>query len=157
MKKLYYLLPLIFLSCSQEKHYFSLELREDSLGNISQSTPFDVKAISSSLLGFEVQKVHSISGSIQNSLILVQKNSQDVAYIYGSEDKISSIEIVHPNVNTKQALHVGVSLKEAKEKSTFTCKADEAMLTCKQSKQTSLEYHFTKATKKLEYIVLILN
>ncbi len=156
MKKLYFLLPLLFLSCSKEKLYFSLELREDALGNISQSTPFSVKAISASLLGFNVQKIHSVNGSTQKSLILVRKNSKDVAYIYADEKRISSIEVVHPNVNTKESLHVGLSLEEAKSRVPLTCTNDEKMLTCRQSKHTSLEYHFTKASKKLEYIVLIL-
>jgi len=167
LKQFYFFISLIFIGCSEPSKYFSLEVREDSLSNITTSTYFNTNDIESSLLGFEAKKVHSVTATQNQSIILISKNSQNIAYVYpdNKEEKVGYIEIVHANVTTKRGLHVGMSLDEAQKKNTLTCNAILAknttstpseLITCKAFDTSNLIYQFNKDSKKLQYIVLTL-
>lgn len=151
------LFALLFFGCtSQQEGYFHLQLRDDSIANLTASTPYEKEAIKGAIKGVEVLKLQKVTPHDCRSITVVQHSGRDLLYIHPTpnEKKIAYIEVISEAISTAEKLHVGLSLKEAKALTPLDCNHSRGYITCHTPTSKAISYHFLQRNFKLDKIVL---
>jgi hypothetical protein len=136
------MLALLCVGCSEPKGMpYTLEFRDDSVGNLSAKTPFEEARITASLLGFSVKRYTRSEGAQTQPMFLVTRGAQNVLEIYPTKNKkfIDRIESDSLHVKVGDIKRDSVISRDERcfylQNDTLKCAiSDHISVICKQDK-----------------------
>jgi len=142
-----FLSALLFIGCSSPNTTlpYPLIISEEGLGAIHPNTPFE--QISTSLSGFEFEKLSQISPEHPELIYQMKRGKALIAQIISdpSGKKISAIYILSSQIKTKNNLGIGDQLPQTKS---LKCLND----LCQNTDEPSLHYRIDPKTRNIREI-----
>ena len=141
------IIALLFIGCSSQNTTlpYPLTISEEGLGAIHPDTPFE--QISTSLSGFEFEKLSQISPEHPEMIYQMKRGGRLIAHIVSdsSGKKISEIHILSPLIKNKHDIGLGETIPQ---NTPLNCR-DEL---CSYPDEPSLYYRIDSKTRTIREI-----